>query len=83
MLPIKKELAMQTTQTQQPTRVTDRPALLALDRCDKCNAAAMVVATFINGELMFCGHHAIEQKLNLMTKCMSIFDPNNLLYPVN
>ena len=74
---------MTIVQDQTPARVAERAALLATDRCDKCNAAAMVVATFINGELMFCGHHAIEQKINLMSKCVSIFDPNNLLFPVN
>ena len=74
---------MTLVQEQMPVRVTDREALLALDRCDKCVAAAMVVANFVQGELMFCGHHAIEQKLNLMSKCVSIFDPNNLLFPVN
>jgi hypothetical protein len=74
---------MTIVQAQTPERVTDHPALLAVDRCDKCNAAAMVVANFVHGELMFCGHHAIEQKINLMAKCVSIFDPNNLLFPVN
>lgn len=74
---------MTLVQEQTPVRVTDREALLALDRCDKCNAAAMVVANFVQGELMFCGHHAIEQKLNLMSKCVSIFDPNSMLFPVN
>ena len=68
---------------QHPTRVTDREALLALDRCDVCQAAAMLVATFINGELMFCGHHAKDKKDMLMTKAISIFDPNNILLPVN
>lgn len=74
---------MTTIQAQTPVLVTDRPALLALDRCDVCQAAAMVVATFINGELMFCGHHAKDKKEMLMTKCISIFDPNNILFPVN
>ena len=70
-------------QDQTPARVVERAALLATDRCDQCQAAAMVAATFINGELMFCGHHAIDQKLNLMSKCVSIFDPNSILFPVN
>jgi hypothetical protein len=74
---------MVVVQDQIPVRVVERAALLATDRCDKCNAAAMVEAKFLNGELMFCGHHAIEQKLNLMSKCVSIFDPNSILFPVN
>jgi len=27
------------------------------DRCDRCNAEALVKVTGITGELMFCGHH--------------------------
>ncbi len=27
------------------------------DRCDRCNAEALVKVTGINGELLFCGHH--------------------------
>jgi len=39
---------------------TTEQTLVAADRCDSCNAAARVVVTFINGQLMFCGHHAKE-----------------------
>ena len=31
--------------------------LSPLDRCDRCNAEALVQVTGITGELMFCGHH--------------------------
>lgn len=27
------------------------------DRCDSCNAEALVQVTGLNGDLMFCGHH--------------------------
>ena len=27
------------------------------DRCDRCNAEALVKVTGLAGELMFCGHH--------------------------
>jgi hypothetical protein len=27
------------------------------DRCDKCNAEALVQVTGIPGDLLFCGHH--------------------------
>jgi len=27
------------------------------DRCDRCNAEALVKVTGISGELLFCGHH--------------------------
>jgi hypothetical protein len=31
--------------------------LSPVDRCDKCNAEALVKVTGISGELLFCGHH--------------------------
>ena len=31
--------------------------LKATDRCDSCNAEALVEVTGIDGSLMFCGHH--------------------------
>lgn len=31
--------------------------LTALDRCDSCNAEALVKVTGVTGELYFCGHH--------------------------
>lgn len=53
--------------------------LTALDRCDKCGAAAKVVSTFMSGELMFCGHHARETKWSLQQKSLHIYDPENEL----
>jgi hypothetical protein len=42
----------------QPGTLT-RPELTALDRCDRCGAAAKVRAVLPSGgELLFCGHHA-------------------------
>ncbi len=31
--------------------------LSPLDRCDRCNAEALVKVTGITGDLLFCGHH--------------------------
>ena len=53
--------------------------LTAQDRCDRCSAAAKVVATFLQGELMFCGHHARETKWSLQQKSLDIYDPENEL----
>ena len=41
-----------------PTIATS--TLTALDRCDRCSAAALYIAqkTGSPGDLMFCGHHA-------------------------
>jgi hypothetical protein len=32
-------------------------SLSPLDRCDVCNAEALVQVKGISGELLFCGHH--------------------------
>jgi len=53
--------------------------MTAHDRCDKCSAAARVIATFLNGELMFCGHHAREQRSALIQKAAAVYDPDNYL----
>lgn len=43
--------------------MTDHPSmqktwtLTPLDRCDSCNAEALVRVTGVTGELFFCGHH--------------------------
>jgi hypothetical protein len=50
------------------------------DRCDSCSAAAQVVVTFLNGDLMFCGHHANKLKTSLLDKSISVWDPNNLMF---
>lgn len=65
------------------TEVTSDRVLTALDRCDVCSAAAQVVATFLNGELMFCGHHARKNKESLTSKSANIFDPENFLNLLN
>ena len=31
--------------------------LSPLNRCDRCNAEALVQVTGLNGDLLFCGHH--------------------------
>lgn len=37
---------------------TLRTRLTPLDRCDRCGALALVRASFVNGDLYFCVHHA-------------------------
>lgn len=58
---------------------TQAQELTLQDRCDVCSAAAQVVVTFINGELMFCGHHAKDKAETFKLKAVSIFDPNNFI----
>ncbi len=56
--------------TQRPIAVTER--------CDKCNAQAMVRATLANGELYFCGHHARKTGNKLVLNSLQVFDPNGV-----
>ena len=60
------------------TDVVER-VLTAQDRCDSCSAEAKVVATFLSGELLFCGHHARAVKENLISKSVNLFDPHKEL----
>jgi len=60
------------------TSVEER-VLTLNDRCDTCSAAAKVVATFLNGELLFCGHHARKAGGNLVSKAIRVYDPEGEL----
>jgi hypothetical protein len=53
----------------------------ANDRCDRCTAAAKVRATLLNGELLFCGHHAKEYAVKIKEVALTIEDPDTLLHP--
>ena len=59
--------------------------LSPLDRCDRCNAEALVKVTGISGELLFCGHHynkimAIPDGYNSMMSFMiSVVDEREKL----
>jgi hypothetical protein len=57
------------------TVITGREPLTLNDRCDTCSAAAKVVFTFLNGELMFCGHHAKDKYEALSLESLSVWDP--------
>jgi hypothetical protein len=43
--------------------------------CDRCSAMAKVRATFLSGELHFCGHHAKNLKDSLVLKALEVYDP--------
>lgn len=51
----------------------------SLDRCDSCGAKARVIVTFLNGELMFCGHHARELSKPLIANSINIYDPDEFI----
>ena len=53
------------------------------DRCDACSAAAKVIATFLNGELLFCGHHARNMQESLKVKAVNVYDPEGVTNTLN
>jgi hypothetical protein len=55
-------------------------ALTTADRCDSCNAGARVVFTLLNGELMFCGHHARNIHDSLSKTAITVWDPHSELF---
>lgn len=61
------------------TSVKDKNVLTAQDRCDKCPAAAKVIAYFLNGALMFCGHHATELSDSLVDVAVNFYDPEGII----
>lgn len=65
---------MSKTATKAEERV-----LTTLDRCDSCGVQAKIIFTFLNGELMFCGHHSKERKGALLKQAVSVYDPQNIL----
>ena len=62
---------------------TQARKLTLQDRCDACSAAAKVIATFLNGELLFCGHHAREKHEMLKVKAVNVYDPEGVTNTLN
>jgi len=57
------------------TTTTDRPALNASDRCDRCGARAYVRAVLPGGgELLFCRHHARQHEDRLRAVTVHYID---------
>lgn len=50
------------TATTQPAAGGTEFSLSVADRCDACGAQAYVRVTLATGELLFCAHHAAENK---------------------
>lgn len=57
--------------------------LTTLDRCDRCNAQALVLAKGVNGDLYFCGHHFQKHSEKLVEWAYDIVDERNKLYMCN
>jgi hypothetical protein len=60
--------------------VIEKVELTANDRCDRCNARAMVRATLKSGDLYFCGHHAKETGYTLVLQAVEVYDPEGFLH---
>lgn len=64
-----------TTQVLEKKELT----LTGLDRCDRCNAQAYMVATKDSSELMFCAHHGTGFLPALISAGFSIHDERDAL----
>ena len=53
--------------------------LKATDRCDACNAQAFVLVSFMNGELLFCGHHFRKYENSLIEQAYDILDEREFI----
>jgi hypothetical protein len=49
------------------------------EKCDRCGVRARVGASFLNGELYFCGHHAKTFQPYLIEKAITIYDPERYM----
>ena len=49
------------------------------EKCDRCGAKAKVGASFLSGELYFCGHHAKTLQPHLIAKAITIYDPERYM----
>ena len=48
--------------------------LNAKDRCDSCNAQALVWVNGVNGDLQFCGHHYAKNEEALKSWAFEVVD---------
>jgi hypothetical protein len=71
---------MQESETIEATESeTTAQALNSADRCDSCGAQAYVRATLEFGELLFCLHHAVENKEALAPVTITWHDESDKL----
>lgn len=61
------------------TETSQQQPLTAADRCDACGAQAYVRVTLSTGELLFCAHHANENKEKLQPIAVSWHDESEKL----
>ncbi len=61
------------------TTTMERAPLSIADRCDRCGAQAFMRALFVNGDLMFCGHHGRELREQLDRDALLVEDATDLI----
>jgi hypothetical protein len=59
--------SIETNEQVAEDQLSPEAELTAADRCDACGAQAYVRVTLATGELLFCSHHANENKAKLET----------------
>ena len=56
------------------TTTIETAALVAEDRCDRCNAQALVRVVLPSGELLFCRHHYTKHAAALQPMAVRVDD---------
>lgn len=51
----------------------------AKDRCDQCQAEALVLVKGVGGELLFCGHHYKKNETALVKFAYEVIDERDKL----
>jgi hypothetical protein len=70
--------------TKEMITMSDLPTpsgrfLSPADRCDRCGAAAYVMAVLTTGNLLFCAHHGRRYAGTLATTAMLVIDESQQL----
>jgi hypothetical protein len=65
--------------TSSESSAISQQSLTVADRCDACGAQAYVRVTLSTGELLFCAHHANENKEKLQPIATSWHDESEKL----
>lgn len=63
---------MESTMVEETTEKVY--VLNAKDRCDSCNAQALVWVNLLSGDLMFCGHHYAKNEEALKPYVIEVVD---------
>ena len=63
---------MVTTMVEETTEKSY--VLNAKDRCDSCNAQALVWVNLVPGDLLFCGHHYAKNEAALAPYVIEVID---------